>query len=541
VKKVISLSLGLVGLAFPPLALAQPAPAPAARTISLSEAISLAVKQNRSLRSADADIQIAVANEYGARGNEDLLLDADANVTARRSAPLESSQFQQLEFINLHTEAMATKPLFYGGRIGLRASHDYTRTKTRINVSGAPMVIESTTDEFSPTVQVTYFMPLLRGLGEDTMRSQRRRTAAQTEIAVLEREDLVANVVRDIVLAYWDLAYAAQEVEIRRASLDLAREQLRITQARLDVGVGSPTDVAAVRQGIATRESEVLVAELAVAERAIDLRSISGMPITPSEIDLVAADRLDVKAEEIDFQQSLQSAFDRNPQIATLRARGKAATIEIDIAENALRPQLDLNARFGPSGNAEQFGEAIERMTTFKDYQGFAGLTFQMPVGNHTAEGARRAAVAQRLKVTVTEEDLRALIAVSVAKQVNLVRSTAKQIQVNAEAVSLAQVNLDAEKARFEVGRTTNFEVLRRQDELAQSRLRQTRAAADYKKAIAGLQTLTGDLLPLHNIVVRPGGGGGPADTGVQPMPAPTEGRPPAQPPAQPGSIPTPK
>lgn len=503
-KKFIRLiSWVSLALASPALAQTAPAtqPAPAGRQVTLAEAIGLAVKQNRTLRSADADISVTVANEYGARGNEDFLLDAQANTTARQSAPLESSQFQQLQYINLHTEATLTKPLFYGGSLGLRAAHDFTRTKSRVNIMGT--TFESTTDEFSPTVQLQYFMPLLRDLGEAHMRAARRRTAAATDVATLDRENTVANVVRDVVLAYWELAYAAQEVEIRRSSLDLAREQLRITQARLDVGVGSPTDVAAVKQGIATRESELLVAELAVAERALDLRSLSGMPITPAEMGLAAADRLDVKSEEINFEKALQEAFDRNPQIATVRARGRQATIEIEVAENATKPRLDLNARFGPSGNGETFSDGLDRMVTFKDYQVFAGLELQMPFGNHTAEGARRAAVAGRTKVQVTEEDLKNLIAVSVAKAVNLVTSTAKQIEVNAEAVSLAQVNLDAEKARFEVGRTTNFEVLRRQDELAQSRLRQTRAAADYKKAVAGLQTLTGDLLPTYNVIVK--------------------------------------
>jgi outer membrane protein len=64
-------------------------------------------------------------------------------------------------------------------------------------------------------------------------------------------------------------------------------------------------------------------------------------------------------------------------------------------------------------------------------------------------------------------------------------------------------VNLDAERARFDVGRSTNYDVLRRQDELSQAQLRRIRAAADYMKAVAVLQTLTGDLLPAYGIEVK--------------------------------------
>lgn len=468
----------------------------------MHDVLSTAVQQNRTLRSSDADIEIARANEYAARGSEDLLLDGQVNYTGRRTSAIPDANFQQLQSDSIHGEFGATKPLSFGGRIGLRASQDYDRQVTRLQLG--TMSTETTSSSVTPALQLTYFMPLLRGFGEANARAQWRRSAAATDVAVLERENGVANVVRDVVLAYWELAYAAQDLEIRKSSLDLAKEQLRITQARLDVGVGSPTDVAAVRQGIATRESDVLLAELAVSERALDLRQLSGMEISPSEIDLVAADALQPAVGPVSLEQSLSSAYDHNPQIASLKGRDRSATIEVEIAENGLLPQLDLNASFGPSGTASNEGDALDKLVKFKDYRVFAGLTFSAPIPNHAAKGNVAGARAQLTKVRVTEEDLKYQISVAVLKAVNLLRSTEKRIQVNAEAVQLAQINLDAEKARFEVGRTTNFEVLRRQDELAQSRLAQTRAAADYLKAVATLATLTGDLLPQYQITVKP-------------------------------------
>ena len=81
--------------------------------------------------------------------------------------------------------------------------------------------------------------------------------------------------------------------------------------------------------------------------------------------------------------------------------------------------------------------------------------------------------------------------------------STEKRISVDNEAVQLAIINLNAEKARFEVGRTTNFEVLRRQDELAQAQLRQARARVDYLKARSLVDSLTGDLLPAYGVKLQ--------------------------------------
>lgn len=485
------------------MAQSAPASSGSGKSIALNEVIQTAVKQNRALRAADADIVIAEANEWSATGNEDFLLDGSVSVNARRVTPVivEGVNFVLTRSDTAHAEFGVTKPLFYGGRVGLRASHDYSASTTRQEFSGTSEDQERT--EHNPSLQLTYFMPLLRDFGEKNMRSARIRAAASTDVAMLERENNVANVVQSVVLAYWELAYAAQDVEIRKSSLDLAREQLRITQARLDVGVGSPTDVAAVRQGIATRESDVLVAQLALSERALDLRQLAGMDISPADLEMVAADRLEPKVGQVDYEASLKGAWDHNPQIATLRARGKQATIEVEMSENGLLPQLDLNASFGPQGSAEAFGASYENLAKFKDYSVFASLTFSTPIGRNAARGAQAAARGQLLKVRVNEDDLKAQITVAVLKAVNLLRSTEKRMQADSEAVQLGQVNLDAEKARFDVGRTTNFEVLKRQDELAQSRLRLTRTAADYMKAVAGLSTLTGELLPQYGIVVK--------------------------------------
>jgi outer membrane protein TolC len=471
----------------------------------LKDAIALSVKQNRTLEAAQADIVIAEANVYGAVGNEDWLIDGSEQFTGSHNTGTGSSN-DAIDTYQLQSLWAVTKPLYFGGRLGLRATNNWQHFKG-INidfVDGEPVASLRTDDTFRTSVQLTYFMPFLRGLGETTVRAQRHRAAAALDVAVLTRENTVTTVVNTVVQAYWELAYATKTVEIRKSSLDLAREQLRITQARLDVGVGAQTDVAAVKQGIATRESDLLIAELALSERALDLRQIVGLDITPADIELSAADQLYVQTAQINLEEAFTNAYARNPQIAILRAQGKQATIEVEIAEDGTRPQLDLTAAAGPAGGADNLGDSFSRTAQFKGWQASGTLIFQLPVGNHTLEGARRAAAGQVVKVRINEEDLKRTIAVSVAKAVNLVRSTEKRISVDNEAVQLAMINLNAEKARFEVGRTTNFEVLRRQDELAQSQLAVARDAADYLKARAGVQTLTGELLPAFGITVRP-------------------------------------
>jgi outer membrane protein TolC len=496
------------GLVLALLALAVPAhaqSAPAARAIALREAITLAVKQNRVLQAGDADLEIAVSNEIAASGIEDFEIDGKGSWTRQRSSPVEGSPFYQTALDNVHSEATAVQPLPYGGRLGLRLSNDFTRTVNRIDL-GTGMVLDTTSDVWQPTVQITYFQPLLRGLGESVFRAQRRRTAAVTDVATATLENTLTSTVRDTIQAYWELVFQQKDLDIRRSALALAREQLRVTQARLDVGVGAPTDLAEVKQVIATREEDELLSQLTLEERALDLRQLAGMEISPTEIGLTATDEATPNPLDITTERALAAAYDHNGQLAIIRAQGRQAEIEVDVDQNGLLPQLDLTAAFGPQGNSDSFDGALDRLVHFKDYQGNIGVTLAAPVARHTAKGTIAAAKAQLHKVHIGESDLKAQIAVAVSRGVDLVKSTQKRLDTDAEAIQLAQVNLDAERARFDVGRSTNFDVLRRQDDLSQAQLRRVRAAADYMKAVAVLQSLTGELLPAYGVTIKPRG-----------------------------------
>src|SRR5262249_32147379 len=214
-----------------------------------------------------------------------------------------------------------------------------------------------------------------RGLGEKAARVDRKRAQATRDVNTLDRLDKASAVVRDVVQAYWELAYTIEELEIRKSSLDLAREQLRVTQARLDVGVGAPTDLAEVKQTIATREEDLLLSELTLSERALDVRQIAGIQIAATDIALTPTDQATPQIGDLAMDQALAAADRNNPQILVLRAQGKQARIVVEVNENGLLPQLDLNASIGPAGAAADADTALRQMVNFDNYAVNVGLT----------------------------------------------------------------------------------------------------------------------------------------------------------------------
>jgi outer membrane protein TolC len=81
-------------------------------------------------------------------------------------------------------------------------------------------------------------------------------------------------------------------------------------------------------------------------------------------------------------------------------------------------------------------------------------------------------------------------------------RTAARRGDLARAAVGYAQKNLEAERARFEVGRSTNNDVLLRQQELKSAEIQVARAMTDLANAETALATLTGDILERYGVVL---------------------------------------
>lgn len=476
-----------------------------ARTIGLRDALSVAVRQNPSLATATMDVAIADSQIDETYGLDDYVFDSSANWLSQRTAAVSTNPFQQTALDDFKLHAGITRAFSDGGRLGVRLDGEYTRTITRLQFSPAMPAENIETTIYKPSVQATFFQPLLKGFGKKVARANRRLAEANRTVAELTREGDAANVVRDVVSAYWELAYAAQDLEIRRAAVTLAKEQLRLTQASIDVGKLAKTEALSVEQAIAAREEEVLLAEQTLSERSLEVRRLAGLEIGPGEIDLAASDKLDVTAAVPSVDEALKKAMERNPQLVTIRAQAGVAAIDVEVNEDGLLPQLDFNAAAGPLGNSTGAGDSFAQMAEFKSWQVNATVNLTMPLENRQAKAALATSKGRLRKVKLSEADVSSQIAVQVVRAVNGVRSASKRIEVTATSTKLAKQNVDVEQARWEVGRSTNFDVIKRQEELEEAQLREARARADYLKALAVLQALDGDLLPQYGITVAVG------------------------------------
>jgi len=471
--------------------------------MTLAEAIRLAIGQNPAVIAARVDERVAEARVVEASGLDDVVVDANSGAVSNHApvaAGASSSPFDRFS-----AGAGVTQPLPIGGKLGLRLVADFTQfeqasrgfagavsSQTMQGASnGFAVSGPSTVQLVTPSLLFTFSQPLLKNAGVSVARADRRRARVSNDVAALQKQATLARVLRDVTHTYWELGYASAELEIRRASVELAREQLRAVQANIAVGKQAPSSAAEVEVTIALREGDLLLAEQAVRSQSYELRRLVGLGLGPAQPALVAADQPDGVFPRRPLDQVLAATLERNPDLRALRAQIRAALIDVDVARNGLLPQLDFSVAAGPVGNADRASTAFSQLGNGEGYTVQAALTFSHPVGRHAAEGRARAAEQTLRKARVSEADLMAQLQATVYRTVDLVAIAERRLEVLVRATDVAAVDLTAEKARFESGRASNFEVLRRQGQLALAQLSQARARTDYAKAFAALEALT--------------------------------------------------
>ena len=469
--------------------------------VTLREVLGAALQKNPDLLAASAALEEQRGVALSAAGIDDFILDAHLRFRADEASLLEDLFNQQPSHRELGGDVGLVKPLPTGGNIGVRFSTNYFRDEfARLDDTGT---VFTTSTSYNPAVLLTIDQPLLRGIGPTASRGLARRTRVEADAARLARENAAALAMREVVRAYWELRFAAESVEVSRRLAKAARDQLEIVAANIRAGKMPPSASAEVEVAAGLRDEQVLFAERSLLERSLELRELAGLPIDAANTVLTAADPLATEGQAGSLAEALALAEQRNPALASARQVGRAASIEVDVTDNGLLPQLDLSLVAGPTGSSNDAGEAFRQLTSFDSFTVQGNLTFTEPLGNRDARGRYLAARARWRRATLDADQIALQTASAVVRAHALTDEARRRLAVIAPTSEAARLDLAAERARFEVGRATNFDVLRRQDEVADTVVRTARARADLLIAEAALWAATGEIFEKYGVTVK--------------------------------------
>src|SRR5262249_28299468 len=137
-------------------------------------------------------------------------------------------------------------------------------------------------------------------------------------------------------------------------------------------------------------------------------------------------------------------------------------------------------------------------------------LNFSYPLGTSTQEANVARARVQVNQVNAQLKQIELQIATEVTNAAVTAQTSAERVQAAQAARELSQKQLEAEQSKFEVGMSTNYNVIQSQRDLATAQNNELQAVLNYRKALVELERLQQTTLQNLSItLVNPGGGAG--------------------------------
>lgn len=366
----------------------------------------------------------------------------------------------------------------------------------------------STLNNFNPSVTASLegqvSQPLLRGLKINPLKATITTARENEDIADISLRETSETTSANAQRAYWDLVLARAAVDVQQRSLDLALELERNNQARVNVGQSPPLDLVAARAEVAQRRENLTFARSQVQQAEDALRVLIVDPRRSDYwfVQLQPSDLVPPVAPTPDVDAAVRAALQQRTDLLRTRKQIDINGTALALARNNVMPDLRLQATYLTNGlggtellrdsflgpvTGQQlvaFGDVLRQLFVANYPTWTVGFTLNYPLG-HSNEQATLA------RTELEHQQTLAQLRSAEFKVVREVRQTAMQLdeaRQNIETTRLArelqEQRLDAEQKRYDVGMSTNFNVIQAQRDLVVARNDELQAQLNYQLAL---------------------------------------------------------
>jgi outer membrane protein TolC len=471
----------------PPALVFNSAPvAPAELAVSLDECVSMALSHNLDLRISRYNPQLkvyALAYSVGSSYDPKLTAGGTRKWEKSRGIDLSSGQApptsQTTDSVNGNISGLAP----WGMAYKLDATSQDKDGSISSSQSLPPFYTVDPYNSSSANVGLTLTQPLLKNSWTDNARWT--VSLARKEILISEQQLrlTIMSTVTAVENAYYELIYARENLKVLTIALQLAQQSYEENKKRVEVGVMAPLDEKQAQAQVATRQADLLAAQLALhtAENTMknlisdDYAKLQPTALLPTEM-IVAI------SEQFNLQESWNRGLRQRPEMLQARLELEKAGLSLKYYRNQVYPQLDVVGSYGYAGSRSEFNGSLGDVQRGNQPYYTYGLTFSIPLGNVAARAQAKQGklnVEQGLLAVKRQEQQ---IMVDIDNTIRAVQSTFERVSATRE---FAEDALAAEQKKLENGKSTSFVVLQLQGNLTTARSAEIRALADYKKALA--------------------------------------------------------
>lgn len=485
-------------------------------TLSLEDAIRLAMANNTDIKLDHTQTDFAINGVKRSYAPFDPRF--TSSFSDQRSKSPSSTQLQGATVVNTLTQATQfnySQTFQTGTNFQAAFNADKLSTNSLFNFVNPSI---------STFLQFTVTQPLLRNRGLFPNRAPILIAQRNLKQAQANFQAEVNDAILQAVGQYWNVVLQRDNLGVQRKSLEEAQKSYDHDKKALSLGALPPLDIYRSESQVASRRVAVIQAEYTLKQAEDQLRHVIGADLDPAirvlDLQLTESPEPGLELMNIDIATAMSRALAKRPELEALRQQAASNDINLRLAHNNLRPDLELSGQYSGNGlGGNQFNTAtppqlistggladsLNQLFRFSAPTYGVTLSLSLPIKNRSAEANLGDALVSRRRDQYQERQTRQNINLEATNAVHLLEVSKLNIEASKSALDLAEKSLHAEERKYELGSETIFFVLEAQTELAQAEQNLVQANVNYQLAVAAVDHATGDLLEHHHVEIADG------------------------------------
>jgi len=386
--------------------------------------------------------------------------------------------------------------------------------------------------QYPTSVNLNLTQPLWRGLRFDENRYRIQVARKNRQISAEQLRQRVIEVVTQAVGAYWELDFAAHNLDVQMEAVSLGERQYQSNRRLAEQGVLAPVDVVAAQTQVAIFQQSLFTAQQLLTQAENNLKSL----MLPNRTDLMWSMALEVESplsaetKPPTLEEAIARALKSRPELTSTALALDVNQLDNKLSHEQTKPRIDAFANLSASGLSGiptptgssplasffppgtqfvpplligNYGQSLSTLAagTFPTAQ--IGVNVSLPLRNRTALAQNAISQAEGRRLRTSQDQLGMAIEADVRNALQGVLATQSRLGAASLASRSAEEQYLSEQRQFQAGTSTVFLVLQRQTDFIAARSREVRARADAGEAIANLDRATAGTIEARGIKVE--------------------------------------
>jgi len=488
--------------------------------LSLRQAIELALINNPELRSARLDLEISRASVDQVRGNYDPYIQVNSNFS-HSEQPTATPVFGN-KSENMSAKVSIGSQIPTGGNVSL----NFDSSQQESNSSFVTL-----NPSWNTSLGLNFYQPILKGGLMDWRKDELKKKLndyTQSELNLKSKALEIASRVED---AYWSLVRAKLEYEINQRSMERAESMLKLTEAQVRAGLNPQVALLQAQANLESVRASLLRGEASLRQAENNLKQLLYFQTEEELLDtnIIPTDMPAIEEYHFDRSEFIEKSMLKNYTIERLYLNLDNMNISNRQTRNQLFPQLDFSSGFSISGLAGDsdpstqliqtgfvipnpyptpqpymleyrtltteeseyegdYFDALNRMFDGDNFSWNAGLVFKIPLGNRAARSQVKISEYNLQKAELELSRQRRIIRFSLDSLLSDFDSAYRAWEASRKARELAEKSYQIEKRKYELGMSTQYNLLDQEQQLKEAEKNEIAAVIEYNKAIGRIK-----------------------------------------------------